>query len=155
MDDDWNTQPIIDLEWAHTLPLQMQRAPFWLTSRAVDQFHDDAAVAEYGAIEEYFGIYQEEEERRNSSTTQVSTQREMWRRGSFWYYYAVLIPKGMYTLFNRHIQPLYNRQHPRSTDVDEVVHWYWGLGMESFTKGKLEDKEEYLKNVQEQYFALK
>ncbi len=86
MDDGWNIQQIIDLEWAHTLPLQMQRAPFWLTSRAVDQFYDDDAVAEYDAVlEEYFCIYQEEEERRNSSTIQVSTQREMGRRGSFWY----------------------------------------------------------------------
>ncbi|KAM3453679.1 hypothetical protein MY3296_003522 [Beauveria thailandica] len=44
VDEHWNVQCVIDLEWAHSMPLQMQRPPYWLTSKTLDAFDDDEAV---------------------------------------------------------------------------------------------------------------
>ncbi|KAM3492379.1 hypothetical protein MY3957_004365 [Beauveria namnaoensis] len=155
VDEHWNVVDIIDLEWAHSMPLQMQRPPFWLTSRGVDGFDNDAALSEYATVlDEYFQTYETEERRRNRTDFQASVYRDMWHRGSFWYFHAVAIPAAMYGLFNKRIQPLFNKEHARSTAVDDVLHYYWGQGLDSFTARKLADKEQYLVNVREQYRAL-
>ncbi|EJP66626.1 phosphotransferase enzyme family protein [Beauveria bassiana ARSEF 2860] len=155
VDEHWNVVDIIDLEWAHSMPLQMQRPPFWLTSRGVDGFDNDAALSEYATVlDEYFQTYETEERRRNRTDFQTSVYRDMWHRGSFWYFHAAAIPAAMYGLFNKRIQPLFNKEHARSTAVDDVLHYYWGQGLDSFTARKLADKEQYLVNVREQYRAL-
>ncbi|OAQ62054.2 aminoglycoside phosphotransferase [Pochonia chlamydosporia 170] len=145
VDQDWNIQTIIDLEWAHTLPLEMHLPPYWLSSRiAVDSFEDQAAIDDYEAIlEEYWAIYEAEEKKRNGTIVDVAIQRDTWARGSFWYFHAVRVPKGMYTLFNRHIQPLFNKEHPDRKIFDEVFYWYWGSGAEGFIEKKLRDRKEY------------
>ena len=45
VDEDWNIQTIIDLEWARSVPAQMQLPPYWLTSRAVDQIETSEAIS--------------------------------------------------------------------------------------------------------------
>ncbi|KAK8143181.1 hypothetical protein G3M48_007603 [Beauveria asiatica] len=81
VDEHWNVQCVIDLEWAHSMPLQMQRPPYWLTSKTLDAFDDDEAVSEYAAVlDEYFQIYENEERRRNHTDMQTSIQRDMWRK---------------------------------------------------------------------------
>lgn len=154
VDEHWNVEGLIDLEWAHSMPLQMQKPPFWLTSRGVDGFDNDQAIREYAAVlDEYFQIYETEERHRNHTDVQISTQRDMWQKGSFWYFYAVTIPAAMYGLFNKRIQPLFNEDHARSTAVDDVLHYYWGQGLSSFTTQKLAENKEYLVKVREQYRA--
>ncbi|KGQ09099.1 putative 3-hydroxyisobutyrate dehydrogenase [Beauveria bassiana D1-5] len=148
VDEYWNVVDIIDLEWAHSMPLQMQRPPFWLTSRGVDGFDNDAALSEYATVlVEYFQTYETEERRRNRTDFQTSVYRDMWHRGSFWYFHAAAIPAAMYGLFNKRIQPLFNKEHARSTAVDDVLHYYWGQGLDSFTARKLANKEQYLVNT--------
>ncbi|KAM3466648.1 hypothetical protein NHJ6243_000703 [Beauveria neobassiana] len=155
VDEYWNVVDIIDLEWAHSMPLQMQRPPFWLTSKGVDEFDNDAALSEYATVlDEYFQMYETEERRRNRTDFQTSVYRDKWHRGSFWYFHAAAIPAAMYGLFNKRIQPLFNKEHARSTAVDDVLHYYWGQGLDSFTARKLADKKQYLVNVREQYRAL-
>lgn len=152
VDEHWNVQDIIDLDWAHSMPLQMQRPPFWLTSRGLDGFDNDAAVSEYAAVlDEYFEAYETEERRRNGTDTQTSVQRDMWQRGSFWYFYAAAIPTVMYSLFNKRIQPLFNKDHTKSTAVDDVLHYYWGRDLRTFTERKLAENKEYQVNVRERY----
>lgn len=68
-------------------------------------------------------------------------------RGSFWYFHAVRVPKGMYTLFNRHIKPLFNKEHPGRKIFDEVFYWYWGSGAEGLIEKKLGDRKEYEASV--------
>ncbi|KND87050.1 hypothetical protein TOPH_08319 [Tolypocladium ophioglossoides CBS 100239] len=152
VDEDWNIQTVIDLEWAHTMPIEMQLPPYWLTSRPVDGFEDRDAIAEYEAVlEEYLAIYEAEEKRRNGSVVQASIKREVWQRGSFWYFHAVSVPKGMYTLYNRHIQPRFNRDHPSLKVFDDVFYWYWGFGAQDLIDKKLRDKEDYVARVREAF----
>lgn len=150
VDEQWNIQTIIDLEWAHSKPIEMQTPPHWLTSRAVDGFYDNQAVSEYDAVlDEYLEIYAAEEERRNGSVVQAPVQRRVWESGSFWYFHAVSVPKGMYNLFDRHIQPLFNKDHPEQAVFDEVFFWYWGFGAQETIDRKLRDKENYLARVRD------
>lgn len=44
VDNDWNVTYLIDLEWACSLPVEMQHPPYWLTSQAVDCLVDDDLV---------------------------------------------------------------------------------------------------------------
>jgi hypothetical protein len=126
-----------------------------LTSRRVDGFDNDAALSEYATVlDEYFQTYESEERRRNHTDFQTSVYRQMGQRGSFWYFHAAAIPAAMYGLFNKWIQPLFNKEHARSTAVDDVLHYYWGQGLENCTERRLADKEQYLVNVREQYCAL-
>ncbi|POR32376.1 Uncharacterized protein TPAR_07411 [Tolypocladium paradoxum] len=148
VDEQWNIQTIIDLEWAYAKPIEMQLPPFWLTSRAVDGFYDAEAVSEYGTVlDEYLDIYEAEEKRRNGFIIQAPTKRHVWESGSFWYFHAVSVPKGMYNLFGRHIQPLFNKHHSEMAIFDEVFFWYWGFGAQEAINRKLKDKEDYFVRV--------
>lgn len=153
VDEDWNIQTVIDLEWAHTVPQEMHLPPFWLSSRkALDCFDDEAAITDFEAIlEEYWTIYETEERKRNGTVVQAPLQRDVWARGSFWYFEALRVPRGMYTLFNRHIQPLYNKEHPDRKIFDDVFYWYWGFGAQDLIDKKLRDKEEYVARVREAF----
>ncbi|KAG8405323.1 hypothetical protein J3458_021986 [Metarhizium acridum] len=152
VDEQWNIQSIIDLEWTYAKPIEMQVLPYWLTSRAVDGFYDADAVAEYDAIvDEYLSIYAAEEKRHSGVTTEASIKRHVWKSGSFWYFHAVSVPKGMYNLFNRHIQPLFNKEHSELSIFDEVFFWYWGENATETIRTKLQDKEEYLQRVTEAF----
>ncbi|XWW97823.1 hypothetical protein V2A60_005810 [Cordyceps javanica] len=149
VDEDWNIETIINLEWAHTLPIEMKTPPFWLTSRPVDGFMDPVHRKEYEEIlEEYLAIYEEEEKkRRGGSTRETTTQRRVWNNGSFWFYKAVVIPKAKYNLFNWHIQPMFNEDHPDMSIFDEIVHFYWGADASSVMDAKIEERKAYIEDV--------
>ncbi|EGX87838.1 hypothetical protein CCM_09460 [Cordyceps militaris CM01] len=154
VDDQWNVKCIIDLEWTHSLPAQMQTPPYWLTSRAVDGLKDRAQIDEYEAVlEEYLAVYADEEYKRHGSTRQAELQRQTWRSGGFWFFKAASIPKGMYNLFNRHIQPMYNEHHPDMAVFDDVFHWYWGLRASKLIDRKLAEREAYINELRKAHHA--
>ncbi|KAM3511876.1 hypothetical protein MY11210_004494 [Beauveria gryllotalpidicola] len=154
VDEQWNIKTIIDLEWTHTLPAEMQTPPYWLTSRAVDGMRDALHRQEYEeALEEYLAVYTDEERKRTGSTRQADLQRRTWHSGSFWFFKAATIPKGMYNLFNRHIQPMFNEDHPDLSVFDDVFYWYWGLEASSIIDRKLGEREEYIKELRKAHRA--
>lgn len=154
VDEHWNIQTVIDLEWTHSTPIEMQLPPYWLTSLAVDQFYDGKCLAEYeGALEEYLNIYEAEERQRNGTALHAPVKRDVWRKGAFWYFNAALAPKGMFNIFNRHIQPLFNKEHPDQKIFDQVFFWYWGFGTQELIEKKLKDKEDYVERVKEAFAA--
>ncbi len=156
VDEQWNIKAIIDLEWTHALPAQMQTPPYWLTSRAVDGLHDPAHRQEFEEVlEEYLAIYAAEERKRHGSTRQADLQRETWHRGGYWFFKAVSIPKGMYNLFDRHIQPMFNERHSGASVFNDVFYWYWGLEASSLIERKLEEKETYINELRKAHRADK
>ena len=125
VDEDWNVKTVIDLEWACSVSAQTQLPPYWLTSRVVDGFGDSKAVAEHeGVLEDHLAAHEVEEELRNGRAVQAPLMREVWKSGGYWFFNAVLIPKGMYNLFTDHVQPLFNDEHGRKRVFDDVVYWY-------------------------------
>ncbi|KAG6026763.1 hypothetical protein E4U41_001176 [Claviceps citrina] len=148
VDENWNIQTVIDLEWAHTASLEMHLPPFWLSSvNAVDGFDKASIVRHEAILDEYWAVYEAEEKKRNGTVRQVSLQRETWKRGSFWYYEAVNNPKGMKNLFDKHMRPLYfknpaGQAHPYSIFVD-VFCCCWGIDAKDLIDKKVQDQQEY------------
>ena len=61
VDEQWHIKRLIDLEWACSLPMQMQSPPYWLTSQAVDHLTGER-FAEYDRVrEEFMEAFQHEE----------------------------------------------------------------------------------------------
>ncbi|KAM3495338.1 hypothetical protein MY3957_001361 [Beauveria namnaoensis] len=154
VDEKWNIKTIIDLEWASTTPVEMQTPPYWLTSRTVDGFKEASHFQEYSeTLEEYLAVYEDEELKRNGSSWQADMQRQTWQKGSFWFFHAVRDSKAMYNLFNRHIQPMFNAEHPEMQIYDDVLCCYWGHGASSLIEKKLRDREAYVNDLREAYRA--
>jgi hypothetical protein len=154
VDDQWRIQTIIDLEWACTQPVEMQLPPYWLTSKAVDGFKDSESVAELdNLLKEYFEIYAVEEKTRNGTLYQAPIMRHVWETGSFWYFQAVKVPKGMYRVFNSNIQPLFNKEHCEESIFDQVFWWYWGVTAQDVIKKKIKDKEDYTMQLKQAFGA--
>ncbi|KFX90879.1 hypothetical protein V490_06218 [Pseudogymnoascus sp. VKM F-3557] len=144
VDEQWNIQAVIDLEWACSQPVEMQLPPYWLTSRSVDDFTDPESIVELdGLLKEYFDIYAEEELAQNGRLYHSPIMRHVWHSGSFWYFQAATIPKGMYLLFSEHVQPLFNKEHCEKSIFDKVFWWYWGVDVKDVVERKLKDKEKY------------
>ncbi|KAM3497600.1 hypothetical protein MY11210_009700 [Beauveria gryllotalpidicola] len=150
VDENWNIKTIIDLEWAHTCPVEMQTPPFWLTSRPIDGFKEPSHLEEYEeTLEEYLAVYKDEEVKRSGLSWQAGIQRQIWRTGSFWFFHAAKDSKGMYNLFNRHIQPIFNAEHSQLQIYDDVFYWYWRNDASSLIMRKLEDQKAYINNLRQ------
>jgi hypothetical protein len=83
-----------------------------------------------------------EEKRLNGTVAEALIQRRVWESGASWYFHAVSVPKGMYNLFNRHIQPLFNKEHSELSIIYQVFFWYWGKGAAATIHAKLKDKQD-------------
>ncbi|KAL3419067.1 aminoglycoside phosphotransferase [Phlyctema vagabunda] len=154
VNDQWNIQTIIDLEWACSQPVEMQLPPYWLTSKAVDGFKDPESVADLDKLlREYFEIYAVEEKTRNGALYQAPIMRHVWEIESFWYFQAVKVPKGMYRIINSNIQPLFNKEHCEASIFDQVFWWYWGVTAQEVIKKKIKDKEDYTVHLKQAFGA--
>ncbi|KAG8415139.1 hypothetical protein J3459_011115 [Metarhizium acridum] len=152
VDEQWNIQTIIDLEWAQSQPIEMQLPPYWLASKPIDAFDDTESVSELGALfNEYFDIYEAEEKARNGVLLHGPIMRRVWETGSFWYFQAIKVPKGMFRVFNANIQPLFNKEHCSGSIFDHVFFSYWGFGAQGFIEKKLRDKEDYIAQVKKAF----
>ncbi|KAM3555890.1 hypothetical protein ARSEF4850_005792 [Beauveria asiatica] len=152
VDEQWNVRCIIDLEWTHTLPAEMQAPPYWLTSKSVDGFDDRDDLEEYEQVlTEYISIYSEEEIQRNGLNKQAAIQLKSWENGGFWYFKAATIPKGAYNIFNCNIQPIFNKDHPNQSIFDKVFFFYWGQQASSFVEKKVNERNDYIKDLKEAF----
>lgn len=97
VDEQWNIKRLIDLEWACSLPMQMQNTFYWLTGQAVDQLTGER-LTEYDKVrEEFMEAFQHEEklqdgwklQRNNGDLPRTRTMRRAWESGSFFYFHAL------------------------------------------------------------------
>ncbi|KAI4150040.1 MAG: hypothetical protein LQ341_001187 [Variospora aurantia] len=150
VDKDWHIKFIIDLEWACSLPVQMQNSPYWLTNRGVDQLqgHD---FTEYKDMHDEFMEAFEKEERLqhtglpegvNAPHTRV--MRRSWDSGGFFYFHALDTTVGLFNLFWQHIWPRFPHfsKEPEKA-FEEAVFPFWSFDAQSVTAAKLKDREEY------------
>lgn len=59
----------------------------------------------------------------------------------------------MYNLFNRHIQPMFDEDHPDMRVVGDVLSCYWDYSTSSIMDGKLEDRTNYVHKLREAHNA--
>ncbi|RDL41490.1 Uncharacterized protein BP5553_01469 [Venustampulla echinocandica] len=156
VDDKWNITSLIDLEWACSLPIEMQCPPYWLSGRAVDSIEPGEHLETFRQIiTEYFDAFEQEERDITGEEPlyQTPIMRKCWDTGSFWYFHAANSPKGLYRLFNEHIQPLFHPEHSEMPIFDEVVAPYWDVGAADMIERKIKEKEEYKDRLRELFEA--
>jgi hypothetical protein len=153
VDDEWHITSLIDLEWACSLPIQLQCPPYWLAGRAVDEMpHGEHLEAFSELIAEFLKAFEEEETRmvgHQQPLYQAPLMKRFWETGGFWYFHAVNSPKGMCTIFNQHIQRQFCEKHCSESIFDEVVAPYWCLDAAGVIERKLKDEECYKDRLRE------
>lgn len=156
VDDDWHITCLIDLEWACSLPIEMQCPPYWLSGRAVDDIeHGEHLDTFRQMIDEFCEAFESEEKRLAESTLhQTLIMKKCWESGGFWYFQAVNSPKGLYRIFNHHIQQLFCPEHCTKRVFDQVLAPYWCIDAEGVIEKKVKDEEEYKDQLKEM-FAIK
>lgn len=155
VDDEWHITCLIDLEWACSLPIELQCPPYWLSGRAVDDIEHGEPLETFGQIlDEYLEAFAGEEMKMvGQALYQTPIMRRCWESGAFWYFQAVKSPKGLYRIFNHHIQRLFCPEHCRKRVFDQVVSPYWIVGAEGVIKKKIKDEEEYKDRLREMFAA--
>ncbi|KAL9127660.1 MAG: hypothetical protein Q9217_003507 [Psora testacea] len=155
VDDDWHIKYLIDLEWACSLPIQMQHPPYWLTSRAVDDLIGKHLVT-FNEMREEFMTAFESEERRLSSSNESTVPRTRimkagWDKGSFWYFHAVHSTVGLISLFWSHIWPKFACFPPDDETYDQAFSSYWSVDADKFVATKMRDRSVYNKQLREAF----
>lgn len=128
-DEQWNIKHLIDLEWACSLPVEMQQPPHWLISCGVDEMVGKP-LSQYNEIREEFMEEFEKNERathqNDNSLLLTRTMKRTWHSGSFFYFHAVNSTVGLYNIFQQHIQSRYTKDEYTSADMDNTLSIFWG-----------------------------
>ncbi|KAI9743717.1 MAG: hypothetical protein M1818_003033 [Claussenomyces sp. TS43310] len=82
VDDDWHIKCLIDLEWACSLPVEMQQPPSWLTGRGVDQLQEGEHLEAFScAYKEFLDAFEQEEVLLSPQESSVPSRADIMRRG--------------------------------------------------------------------------
>ena len=76
-----------------------------------------------------------------------------WEKGSFWYFQALNSPKGLYRIFNEHIQPRFCAEHSNMTLFDEIVAPYWSTDAARVIEAKIEEERGYKARLRKEFGA--
>ncbi|KAK1769787.1 hypothetical protein QBC33DRAFT_576366 [Phialemonium atrogriseum] len=107
--------------------VQMQLPPYWLSSRA-------------SLIDQYVDIYEGKETKRNGSLLQAPIMRRAWDSGSYWFFHAVTVPKGMYNIFQMHIRPLFEGERGKENMPGFDKFWpYWAPNAKEMIEKMIRD----------------
>lgn len=153
IDDDWHVTCMIDLEWACSLPVELQYPPYWISGRLLDDIEHGEALENFGQIiTEFFDAFEQEERVIVGETLyQTPIMRRCWQIGSFWYFQAINTPKGLYRIFNEHIQRLYCPEHCYAEKFDQIVAPYWTVGAMDIIERKIKEEERYKDRLREAF----
>jgi hypothetical protein len=77
--------------------------------------------------------------------------KKCWETGSFWYFQALNTPKGLFRVFNEHIQRRFCAEHSEMRIFDQVVSPYWGIGTADIIERKIREEERYKERLREAF----
>ncbi|KAE8155014.1 hypothetical protein BDV25DRAFT_170329 [Aspergillus avenaceus] len=157
VDAEWHITCLVDLEWTCTQPIEMFGPPFWLTNKGVDQLDS----AEYDAIRHEFmeALTTEEQDYASTTLTRMNNgashlrlsafMKRSWETGAFWYSLALSSPSGLFTIFSKHIRPLFCKDYEEEFQV--VMPFFFQRNVGHIAGRKLADREEYDKNLRQAF----
>lgn len=152
VDVDWHIKYMIDLEWTCSLPVEMLHPPHWLTDRNVDQLDREHLAAFNEIREEFMDVFAEEEKiflhSEQFALPRTHIMKSGWDTGKFFYFHALDSTVGLFGLFWQHIQPRFAPSHGVDETFDRIYAPYWKVKAEDFISTKLDEKEEYNKQLQ-------
>jgi hypothetical protein len=158
VDDEWNIKYIIDLEWACSLPIEMQHPPYWLTSQTVDSLADEELALFEEKYSEFHEIFAREEalqslgsdEQPLVSLSRASIMQKGWECGNFFFFLALDSISGLYGIFIQHLQPRF-ADHFANRNFEHIVSSYWCSESQEFVVGKIQQKREYDRRLREAF----
>lgn len=143
-----NIPTFVDLEWACSRPIDMVELPYWLTGKGVDQI--DAEGYDISRSELMAALESEENRFLDSHPGSHKAHKAMprlsevlahtWRAGTFWTTLALSSPSGLFTIFGRHIYPLFRSD---GSPADGSLPFLWTKDGPRFVNCKVSDKKEY------------
>jgi hypothetical protein len=150
VDDEWNVKYLIDLEWACSLPIEMQHPQYWLTSQSVDDLVDEELTLFDNVYREFLEIFAQEEalflpaaqEHQAKPLLRTQIMKKGWEDGNFFYFLALDSISGLYGLFIQHIQERFD-YHVKYDAFRRVISPYWRSESEQFVAAKIQQKSEY------------
>ncbi|GKZ36754.1 hypothetical protein AbraIFM66950_007951 [Aspergillus brasiliensis] len=150
VDDDWNVTCLVDLEWACSLPIEMIRPFYWLTNLGVDQL----VPSEYDKVRKEFMDALKVEEKalmasKHSSPLLSDIMDRTWETGTFWYILALSSPSGLFTVFQRHIRPLFCKDNLEGFHL--IMPFLWGKNVGRIAYQKVSDKKEYDRKLEQEF----
>ena len=153
VDEQWNVKYLIDLEWACSLPIEMQNPPHWLTNRDVDQLEGEDLTSYSDMHEEFMQAFEGEEKLQPVTSLgerdllHTRTMRRVWETGAYFYFHALESPAGLFNLFIQHTWPKFPSSMAAKEGFDEAVSPFWSPDADDFTATKLRQREEYEKDL--------
>ncbi|KAL9100961.1 MAG: hypothetical protein Q9163_003725 [Psora crenata] len=149
VDEQWHIKYLIDLEWACSLPMEMQNAPYWLTSHRVDDLTGENLVTYNNVHEEFMAAFETEEKLQRGTFYETDTLvrtraiRKAWMTGSYFYFHALESTTGLFNLFLQHIWPKFPASMAARHGFDEAVSPFWSFDTDEVTAMKMQDREDY------------
>lgn len=157
VDENWHVTSLVDLEWGCSLPIEMIHPPHWLTSMAVDQIVSD----KYNKSRlEFMDVLSAEEGQLQRCTRGEQTHTPLrlsdimgtaWSMGTFWYSLALSSPSGLFTIFDKELQPIFTKKCPDHDAFHQVMPWYWAQDIVTTSTSKLADKKAYDIQLQREF----
>jgi hypothetical protein len=149
VDDDWHITSLVDLEWACSLPIEMVQPPHWLTSMAVDRIvsheYNEVRLEFMSALTTEEEVYHSRANNKDSSAP-YKLSRLMgtaWDRGTFWYSLALSSPTGLFTIFDKELQPRFTDKCPDHDAFHQIMPWYWEQDIVTASTRKLAHRRAY------------
>lgn len=103
-------------------------------------------------LTEYLDAFAEEERRIvGDELYQAPIMKTCWDMGGFWYFHAINSPKGLFRVFNEHIQPLFCASHCNMSIFDEAVAPYWSTGAGDLMQSKIEYEKTYQDQIRQAF----
>lgn len=169
VDEDWNINHVIDLEWACSLPLENLLPPYWLTHKGVDQIEGPEYERFKLCYEQFTDIFKQEETKtplyhnptfysgitsmRRALYSPAATMKNALEDGRYWYLHALRTPKGLFNIFRTHLGSFYDKS-PEGTLIPAISP-FWTPGMSSFVDSKLIEFAEYRQEVHDIFNSKK
>lgn len=157
VDENWHITALVDLEWGCSLLVEMIHPPHWLTNMAVDQIQSD----EYNrSRQEFMDALVSEEERFHRSSLDRRSQLPSrlsdvmgtaWSMGTFWYSLALTSPSGLFSIFDKELQPRFTKKCADHDAFHEIMPWYWARDIVAISTRKLMDKKTYDIELQREF----
>ncbi|KAI9038762.1 uncharacterized protein KD926_010497 [Aspergillus affinis] len=134
-------------------PVEMLGPPYWLADKGVGQL----VPSEYNVIRhEFMEALITEEQHRDSAILSCSNDgvsqlclsdlmKRSWKTGAFWYSLALSSPSALFTIFSKHVRPLFCKDYEEEFEV--VMPFFFEKNVGYIAGRKLADREEYDKKL--------
>ncbi|KAF1733706.1 hypothetical protein CRV24_005234 [Beauveria bassiana] len=141
VDEDWNIQCLIDLEWLCALPVESLRVPYWLTGRGIDELIGDH-LTEYEALRrEFMVVFEEELSGVRLAWPLTRIMQESWDSKAAWFWSCLFSVNAAFFLITDHLCPKYTLR--LSEAVEEMLSSLWSDDTAGFIEKKVRDYATY------------